>query len=44
MDAKMGEIVLLMIIGGLILLAAVREVLMFARWINDLRRFRLNRD
>jgi hypothetical protein len=40
----MGEIVLLMVIGGLIVLAAVREVLMFARWINGLRRLRPNRD
>jgi len=38
MNATFGEIVLLTVTAGIIVVAACREVLLFARWIHSKRR------
>ena len=40
MNTTMGETLLLAFIAGLILVAAVREVFLFARWMRSLRKIR----
>ena len=40
MNTTMGEILLLSLIASVILVAAIREVFLFARWMRGMRKIR----